>query len=353
MSGRLGDGLLIAVDIGTSGARAVALDTDGDRVLEVRRRYPTIASRPGWAEQSPAHWRSAAIGVLADLAAGLRAAGSGRADDVRAIGLTGQCPSIVLVDRSGRPVSAGLVYRDNRATAEAAALRERFGDAAMHTLTGHVPSSFHIAPKLMWLRTHEPDAFALARHALQPRDLVALELTGEVATDGTHAGATLLYDLRTGAWDPRMFDALGLDPDPLPARPALERGRWRPPRQDRGAGRTAPRDPGRPRRSGQPGLCARCRCRRPRSGKRDGRFVDVSQCGRAAAARRAGRRQLSTRDLWTLHDRDRDQYDRRRGGVAGRPAVRRPDRHERRASITCGSMARRAQCLPAPTESSP
>jgi len=209
-------GLLIAVDVGTSGARAAALDLEGRRLLEARRSYPTRAPRPGWAEQDARSWRSAAIGALADLVRRLEADGLGRGADVRAIGLTGQCPSVVLVDRRGRPVTAGLIYRDNRATAEAAALCDRFGVDAMHRRTGHVPSSFHIAPKLLWLRDHEPVAFGRAALALQPRDLVALALTGESATDGTHAGATLLYDLHAGAWDMAMLRDLDLDPSLLP-----------------------------------------------------------------------------------------------------------------------------------------
>lgn len=219
------DGLLVAIDVGTSGARAAALDLDGHRVLEARRSYPTSAPRQGWAEQDARSWRSAAIGALADLIRHLEADGLGRAGDVRAIGLTGQCPSVVLVDRSGRPVTAGLLYRDNRATTEAAALRERFGDEAIHQRTGHLPSSFHIAPKLLWLRENQPLAFARAALVLQPRDLVAQALTGEAATDGTHAAATLVYDLRAGDWDRRMLDSLDLDgslfPPILPSSAAI------------------------------------------------------------------------------------------------------------------------------------
>ena len=210
------EGLLIAVDVGTSGARAAALDLDGRRIRESRRSYPTTSPRPGWAEQDGRAWRSAAIGALGDLVRRLGADGLGSGTDVRAIGLTGQCPSVVLVDRQARPVTPGLIYRDNRATAEAASLRQRFGDGAMHERTGHVPSSFHIAPKLLWLRAHDPAAFGRASLALQPRDLVALALTGDVATDGTHAGATLLYDLRAAAWDQRMLGDLGVDPSILP-----------------------------------------------------------------------------------------------------------------------------------------
>lgn len=210
------DGLLIAVDVGTSGARAAALDLDGRRILEARRSYATTAPQPGWAEQDARAWRSAAIGALGDLVLRLEAAGLGRGPDVRAIGLTGQCPSVVLVDRRGRPVTAGLIYRDNRATAQAMELRDRFGDQAIHERTGHRPSGFHIAPKLLWLREHEPAAFERAALALQPRDVVALALTGDAATDGTHAGATLLYNLRADAWDARMLRDLALDPSLLP-----------------------------------------------------------------------------------------------------------------------------------------
>ena len=218
--------VLVAIDVGTSGARAAAFDLDGRRRLEVRRSYPTTAPRPGWAEQSATDWRSAAVGALAGL---VRALGPRRR--VLAIGLTGQCPSVVLVDARGRPVRPGLIYRDNRAVAEAAALRERYGDAAIHRRTGHLPAAFHVGPKLLWLRANEPAAWAAARLALQPRDWVGLALTGEAATDGTHAAATLLYDLRGGRWDGGLLADLELPGSLVPriARPDEVIGTLRPP----------------------------------------------------------------------------------------------------------------------------
>ena len=203
--------ILIAIDVGTSGARAAAFGLDGNRLIEVRRGYPTESVAPAWAEQDPQAWRRAALTALKGLVAQLSSQ-----QRVAAIGLTGQCPSVCLVDANGRPVSAGLIYRDNRATAEATAIRERFGDSAIHARTGHVPSAFHIAPKLLWLQTHEPAAFDRARRALQPRDLVAHALTGEIATDGTHAAATLVFDLHRRAWAPDLQEALGLDPALFP-----------------------------------------------------------------------------------------------------------------------------------------
>jgi xylulokinase len=198
--------VLVAIDVGTSGARAAAFDLEGRRRLEARVPYPTTSEHEGWAEQDPRLWRSAAISSLAAIVAEL-----GRQRSVHAIGLTGQCPSICLVDAAGRPVRPGLIYRDNRASDEATSLRDRFGEVEVHRRTGHLPAAFHILPKLLWVRRHEPDTWARARTALQPRDLVALALTGEAATDGTHAAATLAYDLRAGRWDEATIDALGLD----------------------------------------------------------------------------------------------------------------------------------------------
>lgn len=204
--------VLVAIDVGTSGARATALDLAGERQLEVRRGYPTASPRPGWAEQDPRLWRSAALSALAGL---VRELGSRRR--VLAIGLTGQCPSVCLVDDRDRPLGPGLIYRDNRATREAAAIRRRFGDAEIHARSGHLPAAFHVAPKLLWLKAHDPTTFRMARRALQPRDLVAQALTGEMATDGTHAAATLLYDIGRREWARDIPDALGLPVELLPA----------------------------------------------------------------------------------------------------------------------------------------
>jgi xylulokinase len=202
---------LVAIDVGTSGARATAFDLDGTRHLEMRRAYRTESPAPGWAQQDPRAWRSAGLAALAAL---VRELGPRRR--VIAIGLTGQCPSVCLVDARGAPLGPGLIYRDNRATVEASAIRERLGDAAIHARTGHLPTAFHVAPKLLWLKAHDPQAFARASRALQPRDLVAHALTGEFATDGTHAAATLVYDLRRGAWAGDLQEALGLRPELFP-----------------------------------------------------------------------------------------------------------------------------------------
>ena len=204
-------GVLLAIDVGTSGARASAFDLAGHRLFEMRRAYPTDMPRDEWAEQDARRWRDASLSALGALIKRLPPG-----TEIHAIGLTGQCPSVVPIDRRGEPLRAGIIYRDNRATAEAASLRERFGAAEWHARTGHVPEAFHVAAKLLWIRAHEPAVFAAAHRFVEPSDYVGLALTGELSTDWTTAAASALLDLRQRRWADDLFDAAGLDPARLP-----------------------------------------------------------------------------------------------------------------------------------------
>lgn len=201
--------LFAAVDAGTTGARAAVVDLEGTRLAEVRRPYPTEMPRTGWAEQDAALWAERSVEALAGLPAELRRR-------VVAIGLTGQSPSVAPVAADGTPTGPGMIYRDNRAVAEAEELRDRLGAEHMHRLTGHTPEAFHVGPKVLWFRRHHPEAFARTRWFLQPRDLVLLRLSGRALTDRSHANCTLFYDLAAGCWAQEVFDAVDLDPSVFP-----------------------------------------------------------------------------------------------------------------------------------------
>jgi xylulokinase len=203
--------VLVAVDVGTSGARAVAFDLDGHSVGAARRSYPTALPRDGWAEQDANHWRRAALGALGELIGEL-----GPRRSIRAIGLTGQCPSVVPIDRRGRPLRPGIIYRDNRATEEAGEMRRLFGDRNLHDRTGHLPAAFHVAAKILWIRANEPAVFAATDRFLEPSDYVALALVGDAVTDWTIAAASALFDLRERRWDEGILAGLDLDPATLP-----------------------------------------------------------------------------------------------------------------------------------------
>lgn len=203
--------VLVAIDVGTSGARAAAYDLAGRPVGEVRRSYPTELGPEGRAEQDAERWRAASLSALAGLVREL-----GRQGRIRAIGLTGQCPSVVPLDRRDRPLRPGMIYRDNRASAEALAIRSQFGDRLIHDRTGHLPAAFHVAAKILWLRDHEPALFEATRRFVEPSDFVALALTGENVTDWTIATASALFNVRERRWDEVVLAGLHLEPGLLP-----------------------------------------------------------------------------------------------------------------------------------------
>ena len=203
------DSVLVAIDVGTSGARASAFTTDGTELAQVRRSYPTALPGEGRAEQDARRWQTAALSALTSLVRDVNA-------PITAIGLTGQCPSVVPLDRSGRPLRPGIIYRDNRATAEAAQIRARFGDQHLHALTGHLPAAFHVAAKILWIRAREPGVYKATSLFVQPSDYVGLALTGEPGTDWSVAAATALLDLRERTWAAELINGLDLDPHTLP-----------------------------------------------------------------------------------------------------------------------------------------
>ena len=202
--------LFVTVETGTTGARAVAFDLGGQEVAQVRCPYATSVPRPGWAEQDAGDWAGHAYTALARLARKVR----GRS--IAAIGLTGQSPTVVPVDARCRPLRAGMLYRDNRAVTEAAEMMGLIGEEVFHTRTGHRPAAFHVGPKILWLRRHEPAVFARTRWFLQPRDVVLHRLTGVVATDESHANATLFFDLLRHEWADDLLGTFDLDTSLLP-----------------------------------------------------------------------------------------------------------------------------------------
>ncbi len=207
-----GTPLFISVDIGTGSAKATAINLQGDIIAECRHAYETTAPHAGWAEQNPNDWIDGAMRSLAELAAKLP-----NPDAVSAIGLTGQTPTFAPVDAMFKPVGPGILYRDNRASEEAQEIRNLLGAQEIHSITGHFPAAFHIAPKLLWLRKHQSKLFAASKLFLQPRDMLLQRLTGVLSTDETHANSTLLYNLTERSWSDSMFSGLRLDPLQFPS----------------------------------------------------------------------------------------------------------------------------------------
>jgi xylulokinase len=212
-------GYLIGADVGSQSVKTVLLDPDGQTVGSAGHGCTMAHPRSGWAEQDPAHWTGAlarAVGEVLD--------GSGVApSEVTHLGLASQVDGLVPVDHRLEPLRPGIIWLDRRAADQAAALAGALGHERIFATTGLNADASHVAPKLMWLREHEPEVFGQAVSFPPVGGYLLGWLTGVLAQDHANASSTLLYDVSTGTWDAAMLDAAGLDPGVLAGiRPSAE-----------------------------------------------------------------------------------------------------------------------------------
>jgi len=196
---------LVGLDVGTTGVKALSLSPSGDVLARAEEAYGLSTPRPGWSEQDPEDWWRAAERALERLGG-----------EPTAIGLSGQMHGLVVLDDRDRVLRPAILWNDQRTEAECAEIEERVGLARLIQLTGNRALTGFTAPKLLWLRRHEPDTYARIAHVLLPKDYVRLRLTGEHAIDAADASGTLLFDVARRRWSEEMLDALELDPAWLP-----------------------------------------------------------------------------------------------------------------------------------------
>jgi len=194
---------LIGLDVGTSGAKGIAIDEDGSVLAVAEESYPLSTPRPGWAEQDPDDWWRASQSVLARLPEG-------------PVGLSGQMHGLVVLGEDDRVLRPAILWNDQRTGAECAEIEERIGLERLISLTGNRALTGFTAPKLLWLRRHEPETYARIRRILLPKDYVRLRLTGEHAIDATDASGTLLFDVANRRWSTDVCEALDIPLDWLP-----------------------------------------------------------------------------------------------------------------------------------------
>jgi xylulokinase len=206
----------IGVDVGTTGARAVAVDKQGDLVAAKTSEYPLLIPRPQWTEQEPAEWWRATREVLAGVAGKCREAGH----RIVGIGLTGQMHGSVFLDGADEVIRPALLWNDQRTERQCEEITESVGAERIVEITGNPALTGFQAPKVLWLRDEEPANYERVASVLLPKDYVRLRLTGERATDASDAAGTLFLDLRRRTWSPEVLAALGVPADWLP--PVLE-----------------------------------------------------------------------------------------------------------------------------------
>ncbi len=208
----MADPFLVGVDLGTTGCRTLVFAPSGSVVAEAYVEYGVRVPEPGWAEQDPDTWWTSAVQTMRDAVAAAQIS----PEDVAAIGVTGQQPSPVFVDRDGGALGPSLIWMDRRTTAECDEIADALGPERVYEVTGLRVDPNFSATKILWVRKHWPGVYRQAHKILPAKDFLLHRLTGQFVTDHATSGASLLFDIRNLNWWGDALRVLDIPNDKLP-----------------------------------------------------------------------------------------------------------------------------------------
>jgi len=204
--------VFLGIDIGTSGTKTLAINEKGNILASAMETYPCYVPKPLWSEQDPEDWWQATIRSVRRV----MAQGKIKPGAVKAIGLSGQMHGSVFLDKQDRVIRRAILWNDQRTAAECEEMEQRAGGRAkLIKLVANPAMTGFTAPKILWLRNHEPRNFERTRKVLLPKDEIRRRLTGEYATEVSDASGMLLLDVARRRWSKKLLSALELDIDLL------------------------------------------------------------------------------------------------------------------------------------------
>lgn len=204
---------LMGIDISTTGAKALVIGENGEVVGAAKSPLSLSTPQPLWSEQDPAGWWQGVVESIGRVLENTALAG----EEIAAIGLTGQMHGLTLLDEAGEVLRPAILWNDQRTGRQCDEIRQRLGQARLIEITGNDALTGFTAPKILWVREHEPQIFAKVRHVLLPKDYVRFKLTGEYATDRAGGSGTILFNLKKRNWSARVLEALQIPAEWLPA----------------------------------------------------------------------------------------------------------------------------------------
>ena len=201
--------MVIGIDIGTSGVKVVLLDEQGE--VKAIETYPLKVSRPQpmWSEQDPLDWWTAVDESMKNLAA------SHSLHSVKAIGLSGQMHGATLLDEHHQILRPAILWNDGRSSVQCEELEENIPESRF--ITGNLMMPGFTAPKLLWIKQHEPEVFARIHKVLLPKDYLRWRLTGVFATDLSDAAGTMWLDVARRDWSETMLSACFMHREQMPS----------------------------------------------------------------------------------------------------------------------------------------
>ena len=176
----------IGIDLGTSACKGILTDRTGTVLAEHSVSYPVSTPHANWSEQEPADWYRAAKEILSVLS-------KGKEEEIRGVGIAGQMHGLVMLDDQDEVIRPAILWNDGRSATETAYLNSL---GTLPALTGNIAFPGFTAPKILWVKHHEPENFAKAKKICLPKDYLAYKLTGVFSTEYSDAAGMLLLDVQ-------------------------------------------------------------------------------------------------------------------------------------------------------------
>lgn len=202
--------LYIGIDLGTSAVKLLLVDEAGAIRNTVTKEYPLYFPQPGWSEQSPEDWKRACEEGIPELLSGFDAS------SVAGIGCGGQMHGLVVLDENDNVIRPAILWNDGRTSEEVDYLNNVIGKEHLSELTANIAFAGFTAPKILWMRKHEPENFARIRKIMLPKDYVNYLFTGVHCCDYSDASGMLTLDVQHKCWSQEMLDICGVSEAQMP-----------------------------------------------------------------------------------------------------------------------------------------
>jgi xylulokinase len=205
---------LLGIDIGTSGTKTLICDERGAVIATAVAEHGISSPKPGWSEQDPRQWWAATIVATKAVVKKAKV----KAAEIGAIGLSGQMHGGVFLGDGIKPLRPAILWNDQRTAEQCGEIESKAGgrEALIEMVANPALTGF-TAPKILWVRQHEPRVYEKTKHILLPKDYIRLCLTGEYATEVSDASGTLLLDVVNRRWSEKLLGILKIDKALLPA----------------------------------------------------------------------------------------------------------------------------------------
>lgn len=202
--------LYIGIDLGTSAAKILLMDGNGTVQNVVYREYPISFPHPGWSEQNPEDWWTAVVDGIRALIRDFDKS------QIAGIGCGGQMHGLVVLDKDDKVLRPAILWNDGRTAEETSYLNTVIGKENLSRYTANIAFAGFTAPKLLWMRKHEPELFERIHKIMLPKDYINFRLTGVHCTDVSDASGMLLFDVEHKCWNLEMLGICGIHKNQLP-----------------------------------------------------------------------------------------------------------------------------------------